>query len=151
MESNAEMQASRRQFLHRAGCAICGLAVTSTTGLTACAARAGLQPHVSAGEVRIDVGDLKEVGAWRVSDVTGPDGAPVLVVHEADGVTAFSMQCTHSGCTIDAPVDQRMTCPCHDSQFALSGEVLRGPAAQPLGRYRTAYDHKTHMLTVSFG
>jgi len=45
----------------------------------------------------------------------------------------FSAVCTHTGCIVGTVADQRITCPCHGSQFAIaSGAVVTGPAAAPL-------------------
>jgi menaquinol-cytochrome c reductase iron-sulfur subunit len=51
------------------------------------------------------------------------------------GVTVYAPMCTHLGCgyTWD-PADRRFECPCHLSNFSISGEVLGGPAPRPLDR-----------------
>ena len=54
----------------------------------------------------------------------------------AEGVTADSAICTHTGCDVinwDAGL-LRMACPCHESQFDIynGGNVVGGPAPRPL-------------------
>lgn len=54
----------------------------------------------------------------------------------ADGVIAYSIVCTHTGCDVtnwDAGL-LRMACPCHESQFDIyaGGKVVGGPAPRPL-------------------
>ncbi|MCB2180211.1 Rieske (2Fe-2S) protein [bacterium] len=51
--------------------------------------------------------------------------------HTSEGFYALSSTCTHLGCTINLG-DEKFDCPCHGSQFNLSGKVLQGPAASPL-------------------
>jgi cytochrome b6-f complex iron-sulfur subunit len=98
----------------------------------------------------VDVRQLAADGDWLVPAVTGPDGAPVLIVREsATTYLALSMQCTHEGCPVNQPVQRVMTCPCHGSQFDLSGQVRHGPAQFPLGHYGTTFDPKTKRLTVT--
>ena len=58
----------------------------------------------------------------------------VVLTRDASGtVHAVSATCTHQGCTVGAPHNGTVTCPCHGSEFdAATGKVLRGPASQPL-------------------
>lgn len=66
--------------------------------------------------------------------------APVLVRRTAEGVyTAVLLRCTHRGCTVE-PAGDRLACPCHGSEFAFTGEVLQGPAADPLLRLDVTRD-----------
>jgi Rieske Fe-S protein len=68
------------------------------------------------GAVKVDVG-----------------GSPLIVARPSAGQTvAFSAICTHQGCLVE-PVGKVLNCPCHGSEFsALTGQVLRGPAVDPL-------------------
>ena len=57
----------------------------------------------------------------------------VLTKDASGGVHAVSATCTHQGCTVAAPRNGVVSCPCHGSQFdAATGKVLRGPATSPL-------------------
>jgi cytochrome b6-f complex iron-sulfur subunit len=66
-------------------------------------------------------------------------GAPLLVVRDpADQqrLVAVNAACTHKGCPVDWQAEQqKFICACHDSHFGLGGEVLKGPAKQPLKTY----------------
>ncbi|WP_350349716.1 Rieske (2Fe-2S) protein [Agromyces sp. G08B096] len=61
------------------------------------------------------------------------DGAPALLAQPTAGeVAAFSAICTHQQCVLAAAGD-RFECPCHGSAYdAATGEVLQGPALDPL-------------------
>jgi Rieske Fe-S protein len=60
-------------------------------------------------------------------------GTPVIVLRTAESIRAYSMICTHLGCTVqwqEAP--KEFYCPCHDGRFDQFGEVLAGPPPVPL-------------------
>jgi Rieske Fe-S protein len=59
--------------------------------------------------------------------------SPVIVLRTAESIRAYSMICTHLGCTVqwqEAP--KEFYCPCHDGRFDQFGEVLAGPPPVPL-------------------
>ena len=64
---------------------------------------------------------VREVKAW--------------LIHDPDGFYALSATCTHLGCTINQGEGQ-FNCPCHGSQFTMTGSVLHGPAVSPLPCYQ---------------
>lgn len=60
-------------------------------------------------------------------------GGVVLTLDGSGDVHGLSATCTHQGCTVQAPHDGKVSCPCHGSEFdAVTGKVLRGPATRPL-------------------
>lgn len=60
-----------------------------------------------------------------------PPGRSVAVFRDQEGVYAVSLICTHLGCIVK-PGQSGFECPCHGSQFAADGSVLRGPAPKAL-------------------
>ena len=65
------------------------------------------------------------------------DSKGILLYRQSDtNVLAFSRNCTHNGCTIESFDNNGISaCPCHGSQFDTSGNVLNGPAINPLTQY----------------
>jgi Rieske Fe-S protein len=84
-------------------------------------------------------------GAGAVIKVAGK---PVAAYRdEAGGLHARSAICTHAGCTIHwNSFESCWDCPCHGSQFSSDGQVLNGPAAQPLGE--ASLDEKDRKSTA---
>ena len=59
----------------------------------------------------------------------------VWIVRNEQGFYALWARCTHLGCTPNWFSDQnRFKCPCHGSNFTTDGDVIAGPAPQPLWR-----------------
>jgi glycine/D-amino acid oxidase-like deaminating enzyme/nitrite reductase/ring-hydroxylating ferredoxin subunit len=74
--------------------------------------------QVPAGEARVVRDGVGKVGVFR---------------DEAGGVHAVSLRCTHLGCLLRFNSAERSwDCPCHGSRFDVDGEVLEGPAVDPL-------------------
>ena len=59
-------------------------------------------------------------------------GGPAYLLQPKTGVfRAYSAVCTHQGCTVSAD-NNGFTCPCHGAVYDSSGNVVSGPAPQPL-------------------
>lgn len=79
-------------------------------------------------------------GLFRSDDIpvnTGVVGrssiGKILVVRTDDRLVGVTATCTHLGCTVTWNVETRqIECPCHGARYNLRGEVLRGPARDPL-------------------
>ena len=92
---------------------------------------------------------FEDYGSVRlgINPVNGdaPDGDfwPILI--NRDGVGNFHVldtECRHDKCvvpTYDA-TEFLIRCPCHNSEYAIDGSVLKEPATQPLFRYPFEYD-----------
>jgi nitrite reductase/ring-hydroxylating ferredoxin subunit len=85
-------------------------------------------------EVVAGADDLKE-GEMRAFDVRGTQ---IAVANVAGTFYAFGDTCTHRQCSLAKGDLEETTviCPCHGSEFDVtSGDVLRGPARDPVGSY----------------
>jgi cytochrome b6-f complex iron-sulfur subunit len=60
-----------------------------------------------------------------------PAGRNVAVFRDAGGAWAISRVCTHLGCIVNEKPGG-FACPCHGSQFAADGTVVKGPAPKAL-------------------
>jgi len=70
-------------------------------------------------------GGLMRRGLKKVAVYKGEDGE----------IVERSAICTHLGCVVHwNGFEKCWDCPCHGSQFAPDGQVLNGPAVQPLGQ-----------------
>lgn len=88
---------------------------------------------VPAGNVsELPIGTLNVVGS-----------EPVCIGRDPSGIYAMTLTCTHAGCdmaqhgTVSA---QGIACGCHGSEFDPNGDVVRGPATQPLAHFAVTVD-----------
>ena len=70
-------------------------------------------------------------GEGRVASVRGRQ---IAVSRDSEGTLhAVSARCTHMGCIVNwNPAETTWDCPCHGSRFRGDGEVIEGPAVDPL-------------------
>jgi cytochrome b6-f complex iron-sulfur subunit len=133
------MTESRRAFIGRAGVVLGGVPIASL--VAACATMTVHRVSPDAGQIRLDLQSMPELSATGTGiaaiQIAGQD-APFFIVRQNPTVfLTLSSICTHRGCTVEAKND-RFECPCHGSRYSRFGDVIRGPAEEPLRRYRTA-------------
>ena len=92
--------------------------------------------------------DLTAAGGALVVD-TATDTIMVVRVSDTQ-VAALSAICTHSGCeNLYTASTMQLDCPCHGSQFSLTGAVLRGPARRALRTYTATLTDTTITITLA--
>lgn len=92
----------------------------------------GAMTHV----VEHAIPDLKTAGALKPGEgaVVTEDKEKIAAYRDPRGrLHKHSASCTHAGCVVQwNSFEHCWDCPCHGSQFAPKGEVLHGPAMEPL-------------------
>ncbi len=73
-----------------------------------------------------------------------------IIVNDKDNLNVYSSHCTHLGCVIKNIENGKFVCPCHGSEYSLSGKPLKGPAVKPLKKYDFELD-KAHGKIVVKG
>jgi len=72
---------------------------------------------------------------------TSAQGIPAIAFRTKTGVFAYSMICTHQGCTVSyVKSSKSLVCPCHAAKFdpLKKGRVISGPAESPLSSIKLA-------------
>ncbi len=68
-----------------------------------------------------------------------------------DSFNVLSSTCTHQGCTVnnfDSSTKQ-FICPCHGSQYNLSGQVVVGPAKAPLTAFQNTFSNNQLIIDLN--
>ena len=79
-------------------------------------------------------------GILKAEDVADGEGmvarsarGKILVVRRGEEWLGLEATCTHLGCTVTWNSDsEQVECPCHGARYDIRGNVLRGPARDPL-------------------
>ena len=76
---------------------------------------------------------------------------PLYVFRHDDGTySAVSTRCMHRGCEVE-PNAGHLVCPCHGSEYANDGAVLKGPTREPLRRYPLLVEGGNLVIDLSAG
>jgi thiosulfate dehydrogenase [quinone] large subunit len=123
-----ELNMERRGFL-RLG-SIFGL-TGGFIGLGKLFPRASAATTKSASGKRIVKLEVLPIGSHR--EFKSSTGQPAMVFRTKAGVFAYSLVCTHQGCTVSYS-GKKLACPCHGAEFdPFNGaKVIAGPAPKPL-------------------
>ncbi len=159
------MTASRRDFLKTIGGAtVC--ACTGLTGANGCAMLRGVSrtAAIRPEAYTLDHGKLTIAldrcpclaasgGSGKLSIDTG-DSKPMkmIVLHVKEGqYQAFTDRCTHGGRELNfLPGQEKLQCSSFGrSTFDLQGQVLKGPAKEPLTGYPVEKRDNTLILTIA--
>ncbi|MED1094944.1 MULTISPECIES: FAD-dependent oxidoreductase [Bacillus] len=82
-------------------------------------------PEIGPGEVGKDEGMVVNVNGYRTGAYRDESGKLFLV----------DTTCTHMGCEVEwNSGDRTWDCPCHGSRFSHTGDVIEGPAIEPLAK-----------------
>ena len=130
---------NRRDFIVLATRAVLGLA--SLLGLGEALAFLGHQTSAAA-PTEFDLGSPEDYPLGSRTTLQEP-GA--LLLHSSDGFSALSLTCPHLGCQVNPEADG-FACPCHGSRFDPNGDLVRGPAKEPLRRLRVEVNDQGHLM-----
>ena len=97
--------------------------------------------------------ELREKQIIKVSIPSNiPDGISFydsVIVSKGKGhINVFSSKCTHLGCLINKTENEVLICPCHGSQYAFDGKVIKGPANKSLKKLPFKINTQTGEISV---
>lgn len=152
---------SRREFCGQA----CQVAFAGLVGsaLAACGGGGGSPTGPSGIPTLVTQGGFVTADGLAV-DVDVTPGSPLIHVGNAALVqssrgtflvartgestfSALTATCTHAACTVTGFNGSRYVCPCHGSNYDVSGRVVQGPAVTPLRSFATTFAND--VLTIA--
>ena len=103
----------------------------------------GNNPDLKARELTLDNLGENSSAYTKVGD------EPVIVIREkGDEILAFDAVCTHLGCIVGyRKFKKDIYCNCHGSTFNLNGQVIDGPAPEPLPKYKATIENGKIIVT----
>jgi len=92
--------------------------------------------------------NLGDPSKYQVDSHTLRADIPAMIFNRSGEISAISLTCTHLGCMLEE-AGESYSCPCHGSQFDRNGQVLKGPAKNPLRPLRVELqeDHTLVLYT----
>lgn len=91
--------------------------------------------------------DLEKNGHLLVKNFAG---GTVLVTRDpknSRSLLAVNPTCTHKGCVVEWKGSQSaLVCPCHEATFSPAGQVVKGPASQPLKTFAAKLEGDTVLV-----
>jgi cytochrome b6-f complex iron-sulfur subunit len=123
--------------------------------LTACDAqtknKATTETAVS-GDGFAEVGSISQLEQEQFikKELSGGEALIIRDPANLEKIIAVNSTCPHAGCAVTWESDQqKFLCPCHDSEFSSSGEVLEGPATEPLASYEVKVEEDSILVKIT--
>ncbi|MEO7998345.1 MAG: Rieske (2Fe-2S) protein [Gemmatimonadaceae bacterium] len=129
---------SRRAFVTQLE--VLGAACLLPTVLASCASVRYAKTVTENERIVVPRAELSTVGTALIE--TPDDQLPLFLkrINESEFI-ALSTKCTHRGCQVESAGNQ-LVCPCHGSEFSLTGQRTKGPAEKPLTRFAVTFDER---------
>lgn len=149
---------NRREFVTWVG--IGGLASYLPVVLAACSpnqTQSNTETANSTDTTSAGTGEFQSVGTveqlksngGQILDKAFATGGVLVVADPADlsKLSAVNPTCTHRNCTVSWQSDEKvLLCPCHNSKFSPDGQVINGPATEPLPQYEVKVENDSIMV-----
>lgn len=154
---NSAHLVSRRNFLGATGVTLLGCVLTACGGG---GESGGVTEPPPAGSTTF-TGGVVTLSLSQIPGLTAANGhlvlaladgnrrADLVVINVGGSYKAFTSICTHEGCSVNGFNGARMICPCHGSEYDLTGKVVAGPAPLPLREYTVVLNSAAQTLTIA--
>jgi Rieske Fe-S protein len=126
----------------------CASPASKSIGTYTAAAPDSDGPSITVDISRNENQALAEIGGTLALGKSDVDAKGILLYRESETIVkAYSRECTHQGCTVGPFINGVGSCPCHASQFNLSGDNISGPA--PMGLFQYIASVESNIITIA--
>lgn len=126
------------------GCGILG-GSSLLSLITGCSAAKVFTATCKQGRIEIPLSAFAETNLRIVR--TAEFDKDILLVKKPDGTfNAIYMQCTHSNYALSSS-GKNLNCSLHGSSFDLDGNVITGPAIEPLQKFKTSLENNLIIIS----
>jgi cytochrome b6-f complex iron-sulfur subunit len=123
---------TRREFLNYVWTASMALFLAQLGGLSYIFAFPRFRPGQFGGKIEVDISNFPELNKAPIPNNVGK----FWLVNTDEGVNVLYKICTHLGCIYPwSDAQNKFACPCHGSQFQLTGKYIAGPAPRDLDKF----------------
>jgi Rieske Fe-S protein len=126
------MSINRRQFVIASAALAAGCSINKQPEFNAATIDAGPASNFDKDGV---YSDLRDQG--------------IMIVRAGPNLVALSSVCTHMGCKVMAVDDSGFKCPCHGSQYDLTGKVIHGPAKYDLPQLPSSVNSSGRLIITA--
>jgi Rieske Fe-S protein len=142
---------NRRDFIKQSGAACAALAgLGFLTTLEGCAPAKNITASTyDAASNKISF-PLTSLDSQGKAVVNGPNSEYSIFVRKKSEseLEALQLKCTHRGHSVNVE-EAKLHCPLHGSEFDLDGNVIHGPAKEPLKRFPVTVEGGNAVIVVA--
>jgi Rieske Fe-S protein len=128
--------------------AIAGCGGSPTSASSSLPALRTVNGSVSGGVVSLTIDSASPLASTGSAALVATSSGNFLVSRAGEAFTALTAVCTHEGCVVSNFQSGTYECPCHGSQYSISGSVIKGPATRSLSQFTTRFANNVLTITL---
>lgn len=140
---------NRSEFIKKS-CTVCGLILATgavATLMTNCASFEVIQVEKNQNQFKLSCDRFLEGEKIKLLKNKDLSFDIIIIKNSAENYQAFLMKCTHLDAALLAN-NNGITCNLHGSAYNLKGQVVNGPATEPLKEFKTEIIDNSIVITL---
>jgi cytochrome b6-f complex iron-sulfur subunit len=140
---------SRRDFIKRSAAGVViGSAALSSVNISKLIASSKYASYKKSGDdIVIRLSEDRNSSLNTVGGSVLVNDETMLIRTSQTQFTAVNLICRHKGCTVEKE-GEKFVCPCHGSEYTITGKVTQGPAKGDLKVYETIFESDKGIITI---